>query len=109
MESSVGSSIRSNVGSSIGNSIECSTGNSIWNNIGISIGSSVGNSIGSSIESNIGSSVDFTAEFRGKSLVFNKVNIPLHYFNHTNENILNGYHNYIYKTLKIINLNSQLK
>ena len=32
--------------------------------------------------------------------IFNKVNIPLHYFNHTNENILNDYHNYIYKTLK---------
>ena len=39
--------------------------------------------------------------------IFNKVNIPLHYFNHTNENILNDYHDYIYKTLKIINLNSQ--
>ena len=32
--------------------------------------------------------------------IFNKVNIPLHYFNHTNENILNDYHDYIYKTLK---------
>ena len=32
--------------------------------------------------------------------IFNKVNIPLHYFNHTNENILNDYHNYIHKTLK---------
>ena len=32
--------------------------------------------------------------------IFNKVNIPLHYFNHTNKNILNDYHDYIYKTLK---------
>ena len=32
--------------------------------------------------------------------IFNKVNIPLHYFNHTNENIINDYHDYIYKTLK---------
>ena len=32
--------------------------------------------------------------------IFNKVNIPIHHFNHTNENILNDYHNYIYKTLK---------
>ena len=32
--------------------------------------------------------------------IFNKVNIPLHYFNQTNENILNDYHDYIYKTLK---------
>ena len=32
--------------------------------------------------------------------IFNKVNIPLHYFNHTNENILNDYHDDIYKTLK---------
>ena len=32
--------------------------------------------------------------------IFNKVNIPLHYFNHTNENILNDYNDYIYKTLK---------
>ena len=32
--------------------------------------------------------------------IFNKVNIPLHYFNHTNENILNDYHDCIYKTLK---------
>ena len=32
--------------------------------------------------------------------IFNKVNIPLYYFNHTNENILNDYHDYIYKTLK---------
>ena len=32
--------------------------------------------------------------------IFNKVNVPLYYFNHTNENILNDYHDYIYKTLK---------
>ena len=32
--------------------------------------------------------------------IFNKVNIPLHYFSHTNEIILNDYHDYIYKTLK---------
>ena len=32
--------------------------------------------------------------------IFNKVNIPLYYFNHTNENILNDYHDYINKTLK---------
>ena len=32
--------------------------------------------------------------------IFNKVNIPLHYFNHTNENVLNDYHDYTYKTLK---------
>ena len=40
-----------------------------------------------------------TKKFPYKS-IFNKVNIPLHYFNHTNENILNDYHDYIYKTLK---------
>ena len=32
--------------------------------------------------------------------IFNKVNIPLHYFNLANENILNDYHDYIYKALK---------
>ena len=32
--------------------------------------------------------------------IFNKINIPLHYFNHNNENILNDYHDFIYKTLK---------
>ena len=32
--------------------------------------------------------------------IFNKVNIPLHYFNQTNENILNEYHEYIYNKLK---------
>ena len=32
--------------------------------------------------------------------IFDKVNIPLHYSNHTNENILNDYHDYIYNVLK---------
>ena len=32
--------------------------------------------------------------------IFNKTNIPLYYFNQTNENILNDYHEHIYKTLK---------
>ena len=32
--------------------------------------------------------------------IFNKVNIPLQYFNQTNENILNDYHDHIYNTLK---------
>ena len=32
--------------------------------------------------------------------IFNKVNIPLHYFNQTNENILNDYHEYIYSKLE---------
>ena len=32
--------------------------------------------------------------------IFNKVNILLQYFNHTNENILNDYHDYIYNVLK---------
>ena len=32
--------------------------------------------------------------------IFNKINISLHYFNHTNENILNDNHDYIFKTLK---------
>ena len=32
--------------------------------------------------------------------MFNIVNIPLHYFDQTNENILNDYHDYIYNTLK---------
>ena len=32
--------------------------------------------------------------------IFNKINIPLHYFNQTNENILIDYHDYIYKALK---------
>ena len=37
--------------------------------------------------------------FQYKS-IFNKVNIPLHYFNQTNENILNDYHDYIYNSLE---------
>ena len=41
--------------------------------------------------------------------IFNKVNIPLHYFNHTNENILNDYHDYIYKTLKDIKFEFPIK
>ena len=35
-----------------------------------------------------------------KESLFNKVNIQLHYFNQTNENISNNYHDYIFKTLK---------
>ena len=41
--------------------------------------------------------------------IFDKINIELKYYNHQNEYILYEYHGYIYKLLKIINLNFQLK